>query len=84
MVRSVTAEPKLISWQVPHLCRPTNPDDAEDPDLAVGLVVGTRMGAGKADRFHVVHLAPTPTGTDEDEVKNTSYICIYCTSSHVL
>ena len=64
----------LFLSQVPHLCRPDGTAGGGN-DFGSGIVLGTRIpgsgGGGKAnsktDRFHVVHLAPTPDGNDDED-----------------
>ena len=64
----------LFLAQVPHLCRPDGTAGGGN-DFGSGIVLGTRIpGSGcgvkansKSDRFHVVHLAPTPDGNEDED-----------------
>ena len=59
---------------MPHLCRPDGTAGGGN-DFGSGLVLGTRIPGGgaagkpnpKSDRFHIVHLAPTPDSNDDED-----------------
>ena len=58
---------------MPHLCRSDGASESGN-DFGSGLVLGTRISGAaagkhnsKSDRFHVVHLAPTPDSNDDED-----------------
>ena len=61
-----------LIFQVPHLCRSDGASESGN-DFGSGLVLGTRIAGAaagpksKSDRFHVVHLAPTPDSNDDED-----------------